>query len=369
MTGRLTKSYKVSVKAVDDDQGLIEAYGSIFDIEDKGGDIVRPGSFKRTIKNSKSRVQDGKARFLIPMLWQHNEKQPIGGWYELEEDGKGLMCKGQIVLSTQLGKDAYELIKAGVINEFSIGYDIPKGGAFYDKSSGARNITELRLWEVSPVTFAMNNESLLVGVKGAQKDYNAAYQSAAAQDLLDDWYGVVLRALSSSITEALTGPNPESAVQECLSQFSDVVLSSWLPQALQAGLPELLMPYQDHYEHMSAQRDLERKAGRSISASNAEMIQAHCDGVKSMADEMKKNMHALHKALHSAADDLASRVAPQDSGKDPDEEEEQQQQDGKNTVVPSAKQTHNATTPRPSPEDTANEEEEQAAALLALLTK
>lgn len=187
MSKRENKSFRFQVKAVDDEQGLIEAYGSVFDVVDQGDDVVKPDAFKRTIQNAKSRVQAGKTKFLAMMLWQHDANQPIGGWYDLKEDAHGLLCKGQIVLTTQLGRECYELIKAGVINEFSIGYDIPSGGAFYDKSTGYRNLTEIRLWEVSPVTFAMNEEALLTSVKAASGktdwplgDRNAAWDNGAA---------------------------------------------------------------------------------------------------------------------------------------------------------------------------------------------
>ena len=361
---RETKSFVMQVKAVDDAQGLIEAYGSVFDYRDQGGDVVRPGAFKRTIQNSKSRVSDGKAKFLIPMLWQHNEKCPIGGWYELKEDDKGLKCKGQIVLTTQLGREAYELIKAGVVNEFSIGYDIPKGGANYDKATGDRNLTEVRLWEISPVTFAMNDESLLVGVKGTgeQKDFQETYSQSMASDMIADLNEVVLYAFFRTVcNDVLPASNPQDAMQECLTQFSDVMLNDWLPQALQSGAPELFMPYKDEYAQMSAQRELARKAGRHISAANAAMIQAHCDNVKSIADTMKKSMNDLHKAMHGAADDLSARIAGPE-GND-DDNEEQEQKPSKSAIPPV--QAHSET--RPSGEDTANEED-AAAALLALLS-
>jgi HK97 family phage prohead protease len=166
------KSFRFSVKATDDAQGLIEAYGSIFDVLDLGDgwvrDIVKPGAFKRTIQNNKSRVQAGKANFLSMMLWNHDTEHflPIGGWYDLKEDTSGLLGKGKIAIDTNLGNDVYKLIKGGFIDEFSIGYDIPDGGAHYDKDDpGVRYLTELRLWEISPVIFAMNQEALLVGVK------------------------------------------------------------------------------------------------------------------------------------------------------------------------------------------------------------
>lgn len=167
------KSFRFQVKAVDDEQGLIEAYGSVFDNVDEGDDVVCPGAFKRTIQNSKARVQAGKANFLAMMLWNHDIEHflPIGGWYDLKEDAHGLLGKGKIILDTQLGRDVYTLIKEKVIDQFSIGYDIVGGqgeGYSYDKSTGVRNLLQLRLWEISPVAFAMNQEALLVGVKAMQ---------------------------------------------------------------------------------------------------------------------------------------------------------------------------------------------------------
>jgi HK97 family phage prohead protease len=161
------KSFHFEVKAVDDEQGLIEAYGSVFGNIDQGNDVVDRGAFKRTIQNSKSRVQSGKSNFLAMMLWNHDAQNflPIGGWYDLVENENGLLGKGRIAIDTQLGRDVYKLIKGGFINEFSIGYEVMSGGAHYDKHTGARHLTELRLWEVSPVVWAMNDEALLVGVK------------------------------------------------------------------------------------------------------------------------------------------------------------------------------------------------------------
>jgi HK97 family phage prohead protease len=161
------KTFSFQVKAIDDDQGLIEAYGSVFGNEDEGCDIVDQGSFKRTIKNSKSRVAAGKSEFLAMMLWNHDAEHflPIGGWYDLQEDTHGLLGKGKIIINTQLGRDVYTLIKEKVINEFSIGYEVMENGSYYEKSTGIRHLTELRLWEVSPVVFAMNTEALLVGIK------------------------------------------------------------------------------------------------------------------------------------------------------------------------------------------------------------
>jgi HK97 family phage prohead protease len=100
------------------------------------------------------------------MLWQHDPNEMIGGWYEVEEDATGLRAKGDINLATQRGREYYALAKAGMSDQFSIIYDIPSGGAHYDKS-GVRDLTEMRLFSIDPVTFAMNDATFTVTVKAS----------------------------------------------------------------------------------------------------------------------------------------------------------------------------------------------------------
>lgn len=151
--------------------GQISAYGAVFNNVDEGNDKIIPGSFKRTIKNSKDRALARGKKYLIPMLWQHDTNELIGGWYDLSETEFGLLCNGDIALGTQRGREYYELVKAGMADDLSIIYDVPTGGAKYDKS-GVRELSELRLFSVDPVVFAMNQETYVVGVKSM--DYKAS---------------------------------------------------------------------------------------------------------------------------------------------------------------------------------------------------
>ena len=146
--------------------GQIEAYGAMFNNVDEGGDRILPGAFKRTLKNSKERAASRQKKYLVPMLWQHDPKEMIGGWYAIEEDTTGLRAKGDINLATQRGREYYALAKAGMSDEFSIVYDIPAGGAKYDKA-GVRDLSEMRLFSVDPVTWAMNDATYLVSVKAS----------------------------------------------------------------------------------------------------------------------------------------------------------------------------------------------------------
>ena len=332
------KTFTFQVKAVNDEQGLIEAYGSVFNNVDQGDDIVRPGAFKRTINNSKSRVNAGKAKYLATMLWNHDTEHflPIGGWYDLKEDKNGLLSKGQIVLATQLGKDVYELIKSGVINEFSIGYDIPTGGALWNSELGARELKELRLWEISPVVFAMNQEALLVGVKKnvmtEKKDFSDRYRDQCIRDWRYSDFDNLMCALQQSVMDIFAiGDEPQadtvntvldgdngfiSAIKAYVQKGIDLDVSGYLSDLQQNNSPS-------YNGYMRSNINMEAKAGRAISTANADQIQAHIDAMHGMADKCMKDMSSVlkehTKAMHSAADDLATILQGSESayGTDP----------------------------------------------------
>ncbi len=137
------KDFRFEFKA--DDDGTIEGYGSIFGNEDLGGDVVESGAFAETLKERKPRL-----------LWQHDTRQPIGAWTELKEDKKGLRVRGRLALGTQQGREAHELVKMEALEGLSIGYGIRPGGFEYDTDSHVRRLKSLDLWEVSLVTFPMN---------------------------------------------------------------------------------------------------------------------------------------------------------------------------------------------------------------------
>lgn len=144
-------AFDLELKA-DDDTRTVEGYASVFNNLDNDYDIVLPGAFLKSLKKKSS----------VPMLWQHDRGQPVGVWDEMEEREKGLFVKGTI-LDTALGTDAYKLVKAGAVKGMSIGYS-PKKYEI-DQKTGVRQLKELDLFEVSLVTFPMNEKAQITRVK------------------------------------------------------------------------------------------------------------------------------------------------------------------------------------------------------------
>jgi HK97 family phage prohead protease len=142
---------------VSGDGGVFEGYGSVFSIEDMGGDVVVPGAFTETLAKQKA-----AGRFPA-MLWQHRQAEPVGVWTSMEEDSVGLKVRGQLALKTARGAEAYELMKMGAISGMSIGYRSRDDS--YDRVTGVRSLKKVDLHELSLVTIPMNDASRVSAVK------------------------------------------------------------------------------------------------------------------------------------------------------------------------------------------------------------
>ena len=136
----------------DEKAGIIKGYGSYFGNKDSDNDVIIKGAYKKTIAENGDRVK---------YLYQHDMNQPIGKMVELYEDEKGLVFTAEIS-KTQLGMDVVELMKTGVITENSVGImPIQK-----QNKENYREITEVKLYEVSAVTLAANDQAKILDVKG-----------------------------------------------------------------------------------------------------------------------------------------------------------------------------------------------------------
>ena len=71
-------------------------------------------------------------------------------------------CKEAKIANTTLGKDVIELMKAGVLTENSVGI-MPIQKEMID---GIRHINEVKLFEISAVTMAANDQAMILDVKG-----------------------------------------------------------------------------------------------------------------------------------------------------------------------------------------------------------
>lgn len=150
----------LAVKAIGDD-GAFEGYGSVFETVDSYRDAVAPGAFKASLKE-----WEAKGR-LPPLLWQHDQAQPIGVYTRMEEDAHGLRVEGMLLKNdVQQAAEAYALMKAGALSGLSIGY-VTKADA-WDEKKKVRSLKEISLHEVSLVTIPANGDARVTMVKAAE---------------------------------------------------------------------------------------------------------------------------------------------------------------------------------------------------------
>lgn len=130
--------------------------------------IMKRGAFTKTLQE-RSRQ--------IPILWQHDMGNPIGSPTRLFETDEGLVLQAKISRTT-LGRDALTLMRDGVVNALSIGFDpIIAEEVQQEDGSYVRFIKEARLVEVSVVTLGADPNALITEVRsgcvaGRLEQYN-----------------------------------------------------------------------------------------------------------------------------------------------------------------------------------------------------
>lgn len=135
--------------------GVASPYGNV----DLGGDIVVKGAFARTLDLM------GNER---PILWQHNPRDPIG-LAEFKDTSDALLVQqGTLEMALPEAQKAHVAIKGRIVKGLSIGY-MPVKWEWQksDEPDGwpIRLLKEVKLYEVSIVTFPMNESALITSVK------------------------------------------------------------------------------------------------------------------------------------------------------------------------------------------------------------
>ena len=179
------KSFPSFVIKTDDAQGVVEHLIAVMGNKDLGNDVIHPGAFTKTLneRGRKVRVLDlHKTDSIMRVLGKPITLREIST-AELPPQVKerfpaatgGLLAVTQFNMKTDEGRGAFERVKAGDIDEWSFGYDAV--GPDYSKLGGVtvRNLREVKLYEYSPVIFAMNEATTTLGAKAA-KPWNVFFE-------------------------------------------------------------------------------------------------------------------------------------------------------------------------------------------------
>lgn len=199
-----TKNAPFEIKAEPDAEGRFEGYASVFNKLDHGLDTVIPGAFAESLKERKPK-----------MLWQHDTNQIIGAWDVVSEDSKGLFVKGRLFTDLPRGKEALTLLKEGELDSMSIGYRTVESS----EEGRARNLEKVDLFEVSLVTFPMNESATVTAVKAA-----ATHDIREFERALRDVFGLSQSEAKALLADGFTG----------LQARRDVVADEVEPEGIRA---------------------------------------------------------------------------------------------------------------------------------------
>ena len=178
MDKKLQKLYcKMKINELDE-QGTFVGYASVFNNVDLGDDVMLPGAFKRTIKNSGG---------IIPILSSHDPDKEIGITQSMKEDDYGLEIKAKLYISDDPKMDLPEARnkyivmqnrkKAGKPMGQSIGYYTMKHKWDQEKPN-IRYLEEVRLHEVSLVSIPMNELATVTSAKSFENEIEKLYELA-----------------------------------------------------------------------------------------------------------------------------------------------------------------------------------------------
>ena len=143
------KSIEVSeAKALDAEQGMVEAFTNTMGVVDKDGDIIDPIAFNGSIAKN----------LPIPVLAGHDQHTVVGKVLtarpvHISDNEYKLYTVMQMNMETQGGKEAFSNVKGNFVREWSVGFNVPEDAIDYEGrgKSQTRRIKDLDWVEVSTV--------------------------------------------------------------------------------------------------------------------------------------------------------------------------------------------------------------------------
>lgn len=166
------------------DAGLLEGYGSVFNVQDSYGDQVEPGAFDATLA-------EHKAAGTMPFMYgEHSafmiggDPYPIGMWTDIQPDDKGLKVTGQLIaLDHPDVSRVRQLVLKGALRGLSIAWSGRDGGITRGTKAGEpkRWLKSVDLYSVDLVSNPANRHAQIEGMKASMMMPN---HQAAAQALI-----------------------------------------------------------------------------------------------------------------------------------------------------------------------------------------
>ena len=149
------------------DAGTISGYFSTYDrIPDSYGDVIAKGAFTETIQKRK------ESGHPFPLCWNHDLNMIIGSVNpeDIEDTDKGPLMTASF-FNSDLAQEKREIVKSGVVFQFSFAYDILDAGPTeLEDGTKANELRKLDLFEVSIVPIPANQNAIMTEVKAGRRN-------------------------------------------------------------------------------------------------------------------------------------------------------------------------------------------------------
>lgn len=149
------------------DAGTISGYFSTYDrIPDSYGDVIAKGAFTETIQKRK------ESGHPFPLCWNHDLNMIIGSVNpeDIEDTDKGPLMTASF-FNSGLAQEKREIVKSGVVYQFSFAYDILEAGPTeLEDGTKANELRKLDLFEVSIVPIPANQNAVMTEVKAGRRN-------------------------------------------------------------------------------------------------------------------------------------------------------------------------------------------------------
>ena len=182
------KYKEFALRKSSEDAGEISGYFSTYDrIPDSYGDVIAPGAFAESIQKRK------ESGHPFPLCWNHDLNQIIGS---VDPDNITDTDKGPLMTATffdtPLAQEKREIVKSGVVYQFSFAYDIQDYGEVeLEDGRKANELRKLDLFEVSIVPIPENQNAVMTDIKAGRRNRKSDEDIikqiiSLANQLLDD---------------------------------------------------------------------------------------------------------------------------------------------------------------------------------------
>ena len=294
------------IRAIDGEEGIIEAYLTKWDTVDSYNSTFIRGAFKQTFEER----GPGRMRLFF------NHTMLCGKILACEERAEGPWVRAQFNLETTAGSDAYAHVRAGDIDCFSFGFLPVK-----DKRNraGIREIREVKCFECGPVVFEANEEATIESIRSrfggrsqvtllppdkTIEERAETFDETLQDDLMMGMGWKLLMALEDTLYDIWwSNTDPDEIVTKLDQAISD----------FQGAYLQWARDYMDRFwEERSEQRSLPLPAANKLQQAMIEHVAGSQDGLEKFAQRSSLSIEDLKLLIRGRILPLGKRERLED---------------------------------------------------------